>query len=95
MLMLLSICLLIGAALGQRFKVIVMTPAMALAAMAAVGFTHAGTFWQILAAVFVVTTTLQIGYLGGVGIRYLTATTRNSQVHANSVIAHLTSGRRQ
>jgi hypothetical protein len=94
MLMLLLICLLIGAVLGQRFKVLVLTPAMALAATAAVGFTHADTIWQILGSVLVVTTSLQIGYFCGVGIRYLMATTRTGQIHASSVIAPFTSGRR-
>ena len=64
MLMLSLICLLVGAVLGQRFKVQVLIPAMALGVTAAAGLAHASTFWQILGAVLVATTSLQIGYLG-------------------------------
>ena len=84
MLMLSLICLLVGAVLGQRFKVQILIPAMALAVAAAAGLAHAGTFWQILGAVFVATTDLQIGYLAGVGIRYLMAVTRTRRINAGS-----------
>ncbi len=86
MLMMLSlICLLVGAVLGQRFKVLVLIPAMALAVTAASGFAYAGTLWQVLGAAFVATTSLQIGYLGGIGIRYLIASGRTGQINASSV----------
>jgi hypothetical protein len=87
MLMSSLICLLIGAVWGQRFRVLVLIPAMALAATAAAGFTHAGTFRQILGAVLVATTSLQIGYFAGVGVRYLMAATRISKVHTGSPAA--------
>jgi hypothetical protein len=86
MLVMLLICLLVGAVLGQRFRVLVLIPAMALAVTAAAGVTYAGTFWQILEAALVATTSLQIGYFAGVGVRYLTAATRTSQIHAGSPV---------
>jgi hypothetical protein len=75
MLIFLLICLLVAAVLGQRFKVLILIPAMAVAAIATAGFTHAGTLWQILGAVLVATTSLQIGYFAGVCARYLMAAT--------------------
>jgi hypothetical protein len=82
--MLTLICLLVGAVLGQRFKVQVLITAMALAVAAAAGLAHASTFWQILGAVLVATTCLQIGYLAGVGIRYLMAAVRMGRMQAGS-----------
>jgi hypothetical protein len=87
MLMMSLICLLVGAVLGQRFRILVLIPAMALAIMATAGFSHSGTFWQILGAVLVATTSLQIGYFAGVGARYLMAVTRTSQIYAGSPAA--------
>lgn len=87
MLMLLLICLLIGAVLGQRFKVLILIPAMVLAVTAAAEVTYAGTFWQILGAVLVATTSLQIGYFAGVGLRDLLAIIRASQIYARSTTA--------
>jgi hypothetical protein len=84
MLMLSLICLLVGAVLGQRFKVQVLIPAMALAVPAAAGLAHSGTFWQILGAILIPTTSLQIGYFAGVGIRYLIAAARISRINADS-----------
>jgi hypothetical protein len=76
MLTLLLICLLVGAVLGQRFKLLALIPAVALALAAAAGFTYSGKFWQILVAALTATTCLQIGYVAGVGIRYLTVAAR-------------------
>jgi hypothetical protein len=84
MCMLLLICLLVGAVLGQRFKVIALIPALALAITATAGITHGGTFWQILGAAFAATTSLQIGYLAGAVIRLLMAASRASRKRAKS-----------
>src|SRR5271168_4411552 len=78
MLILLLICLLVGAVLGQRFKVLVLVPAMALTFTAAAVLANAGTILQILGAALVATTGVQIGYLAGVGTRYLTAAARTN-----------------
>ena len=93
MLMLTLICLLLGAVLGQRFKVQVLLPAMtlALALAVAAGLGHASTFWQIIGAVLVATTSLQIGYAAGVGIRYLVAVARTRRINGDS---HTTSPQR-
>jgi len=87
MLMSLLICLLFGAVLGQRFKVLVLIPAMVLAVTSVAGLAHADTFWQIRGAGLVATTSLQIGYFAGVGIRFLIAAARTSQIHAGSPAA--------
>jgi hypothetical protein len=84
MLILSLICLLVGAVLGGRFKVVALIPAMALVFTASAGFAHGGTFWQILGAVFVATTSLQIGYLAGAVIRLLLAASRASRIRAKS-----------
>lgn len=91
MLMLSLICLIIGAALGQRFTVPVLIPAMALTVAVATAFAHAGTYWQILGTVLVAATTLQLGYFAGVGTRYLTAVARTTRLNTYS---HTTSPRR-
>ena len=84
MLMLSLICLLVGAVLGQQFKVQILMPAMALAIAAAAGLAHASTFWRIFGAVLVTTTCLQVGYCAGVGIRYLIVAARSSRINAGS-----------
>jgi hypothetical protein len=71
MLLLSLICLAVGAALGQQYKVLVLIPSMALATIAVAGIAHAGTLWQILGTAFLATSSLQIGYFAGVSIRYL------------------------
>jgi hypothetical protein len=89
MLMPLLICLLVGAVLGQRFKVMVLIPATAVALTAAAAFAHAGTLWQNLGAVLLVTSSLQIGYFAGVAIRYLVASARTSRIY----VGHLNTSR--
>jgi hypothetical protein len=89
MLMPLLICLLVGAALGQRFKVMVLIPAMAVALTASALSAYAGTFWQTLGAALLATSSLQIGYFAGVAIRYLVASARTSRTH----VGHLTTSR--
>ena len=46
--MLLLICLLVGAVLAQRFTVLVLIPATALAVTAAAAIMHTVIFWQVL-----------------------------------------------
>ena len=64
------ICLLLGAVLGQRFKVQILIPAMPVALVTAVAYAHVGTQMHILVAAFSATVGLQIGYGAGIGIRY-------------------------
>jgi hypothetical protein len=65
--------LLAGLVLGQRFRVLVLLPAIALALLVAVGDGMAradGIWWTALMAAAAVTA-LQIGYLIGLGIRHI------------------------
>jgi hypothetical protein len=73
---LLIIWLLVGVFVGQRYKVLVLIPTMALAVTVTLAPTHFQTVWQIFSEVLLTTTTLQVGYLIGVGIRYLMAVNR-------------------
>jgi hypothetical protein len=70
--------LLTGAVLGMRFKVFVLLPAIfvigASILAVEVATSHSAGWAAIVAAAAV--TTLQIGYLGGVGVRYAVALTR-------------------
>ena len=63
---------LFGAVLGQRFKVLVLMPAMAIVLMFAVGagVTQAQTVWWIVLMAAAATTCLQFGYFFGIGIRH-------------------------
>ena len=77
-----TISLLVGAALGQRFKVMVLMPAIAivLGLSIAIGVTHAQSDWSIVLTAAIAATCLQIGYFVGVGIRHVleTALSRRS-----------------
>jgi hypothetical protein len=71
---LLIIGVLVGAGLGLRFKLIVLVPAIgfACAVIAAYGLGHGnGAGWLALAMI-VITTSIQVGYLGGFALRSVT-----------------------
>jgi hypothetical protein len=78
MMTLAMISLLVGMVLGQRFKVLILVPAMALALVLAVGtgVASADTVWSIVLMAAATTAGLQIGYFVGVGIRYVMVATR-------------------
>jgi hypothetical protein len=63
--------LLAGIALGLRYKVFVLVPAIILAMILAVigGIAHGDHFWSIILAMAVLGTAVQFGYLAGVTIR--------------------------
>ncbi len=88
MMTLMLICLLVGAVLGQRFKVLVLVPVMALALplSAAAAITQSAPFWQTVLTALTAATGLQIGYLAGTGIRYLLAATRARGACASSAL---------
>lgn len=67
------ISLLIGAVLGAGFRVLVLAPAVGIAVIAILGFGLARQTapLQTGEALLVGVTGLQLGYLGGVGIRSL------------------------
>ena len=66
------ISFLFGAALGQRFNVVVLIPAMAIVLVLAVGAgaTHAQTNWWIVVMAATASICLQCGYFTGIGIRH-------------------------
>jgi hypothetical protein len=87
MMMVLLVCLLVGAVLGQRFKVFILIPAMlpAFAFATIVAAVQGATVRHILATVFIAATSLQIGYLAGIGLRHFTAAERASRLRPTSL----------
>ena len=64
------ISLFVGAALGQRFKIRVLIPALAILVIVAAGagFMQARSGWYVVLIVATTATCLQIGYFFGIGI---------------------------
>jgi predicted Na+-dependent transporter len=62
------ICTVVGIALGLRFKVLVLVPAIALAVIFAliVGVARGDSFWSIVLVMVIVGTAIQLGYLVGI-----------------------------
>jgi hypothetical protein len=62
---------LIGAALGTRFKVLIVIPAIGLALLgtAGVGIVHGDPIGSVGLTMVLIATTLQLGYLAGVVLR--------------------------
>jgi hypothetical protein len=88
--MLVIICLLFGAVLAQRCKLLVMVPAIALVMLvtAIIGARGEGTFWHIVASLAVNVATLQVGYVAGLVAHYLgnavpLASVRRSSLHGS------------
>src|SRR6266481_3614293 len=69
---------LAGAALGLRFKVMILLPALILTALfaAIVGLTRGDQFWSIAAAMILLGTAIQAGYLAGILFRVKIASVR-------------------
>ena len=75
------ISFLFGAALGQRFKVLILVPAMAIVIMIALwaGGTQAQSAWWIVLMAVSASACLQFGYFAGIGVRqFLAAASRGS-----------------
>ena len=66
-----TISVLAGIALGLRYKVFILVPAVALAIVFAtiVGIAHADLFRSIVLAMVVLGTAVQFGYLVGIAVR--------------------------
>ena len=66
-----TLCFLAGIALGLRYKVLILVPAVTLAMIFAmiIGVAHADHFWSIVLAMVVLGTAVQFGYLAGIAIR--------------------------
>jgi hypothetical protein len=90
-----TISLLVGMVLGQRFKVLVLMPtiAIALILVIGVGVARADTVWWIVLMAVAAATSLQIGYLVGIGIRHALVAARASRTPATSITGS-TSARR-
>jgi len=65
------ISVLAGIALGLRYKVVILVPAVTLAIIFAmiVGIARADHFWSITLAMVILGTAVQFGYLAGIAIR--------------------------
>jgi hypothetical protein len=74
----LIISLLVGAVLGlgRGFKVLVLMPTIAIALVLAIGtgVAHADSSWWIVLKAAGAVASIQIGYLVGIGIRYVAPT---------------------
>jgi hypothetical protein len=66
-----TISALVGVALGLRYKVVILIPAIVLVMIFAVmvGIAHGDHFWSIILASVIAGTTIQLGYLAGILIR--------------------------
>jgi hypothetical protein len=69
---------LAGAALGLRFKVMILVPALTLTMLfaAMVGVTRGDQFWSVAVAMILLGTAIQVGYLAGILIRAKIASVR-------------------
>ncbi len=83
---------LAGAALGQRFKVMVLMPAMliVLGISIATGIAHAQSAWAIALMVAIAATCLQIGYFVGIGVRHVLSTKPSSLASPATAPRHAT-----
>jgi len=71
---------LMGVTLGQRFKVMVLMPAMLLVPgiWIVTGIAHAQSAWAIAFMVATAAACLQIGYIVGIGLRHILSTRSSS-----------------
>jgi hypothetical protein len=78
---LLLISLLLGMVLGQRFRVLVLLPAMGIILSVAIGMGLASALGLRPTALLAVgsVVSLQIGYLAGIGLRYFLAGARGAK----------------
>lgn len=78
MTMLAMTAMLIGAVLGLRFKVLVLFPAIFIGSAAAlgIGMAHNNGLWSVLLSMILAISALQMGYLGGAVIRFISTGTR-------------------
>ena len=70
-----TVSFMVGAALAQRFKIMVLVPAVATVLTVAVGIgaTNAYTAWSIVVTAVIAATSMQVGYLIGMSIHGLLA----------------------
>ena len=87
MLIFLLICLLIGAVLGQRFKVLVLIPAIVPGGNGGGGLSPCRYILADPRCGSCRRNHLQIGYFAGVGVRHFMAVVRTNQIYAGSPAA--------
>ena len=73
MLLLAMISLLVGAVLAQRFKIMILIPAIGIMLVAAVGagVTQAHIVWWTILMIAAAGASMQVGYVIGLGIRHI------------------------
>ena len=71
----LMLSFLFGTLLGQRFKVVVLVPAMAPVLILSVttGITQPNAAWEIIKIATSLAVSLQCGYIAGIAIRHILA----------------------
>lgn len=89
MILLSTVSLVVGALLGQRFRVWVLMPATAIVLATAIGagVNQAYTAWTIVLMAAAAAASMQIGYLVGLAIHHLLAaslSSRSSSVTASA-----------
>lgn len=87
-----TIIVLVGIILGQRFRVMILVPLSLLTVLIplSVSWTYRQGAWTTAEAGVVAIVALQIGYLGGVGIRQFALVLRARRVsrsHVSSAVA--------
>jgi hypothetical protein len=70
--MLVTTSLVMGMVLGQRFKVLVLLPAIAAILVITIAAAIAGaeSLWELAATAATTIVSLQVGYLVGIGVHY-------------------------
>jgi hypothetical protein len=86
MIILVILSILFGAALGTRFKVLVLFPAIFVSAALIAGATaaHGSSVWSAVLSMAVSATGLQMGFLGGVATRFVVAAARAPRLRGNN-----------
>jgi hypothetical protein len=86
----LMISTLLGLVLGQRYKVLVLVPAIAFVLLVAigVGITRTEDLGSSVVMAVAAVACVQIGYFAGVGVRYFLAVARTAKTRLPSMIAH-------
>jgi hypothetical protein len=76
------ISLLIGMVLAQRFKVLALVPAMAVVILLAIAaeFARGAGLWPTALMTVLAIVSVQIGYLAGLAVRSLPASSRTSKL---------------
>ena len=77
----------VGAALGLRFKVMILVPALVSTALfgTIVGLTRGDQFWSIAIIVILLGMAIQVGYLAGILLRATIVSVRAQRVRAQTV----------